>query len=287
MKYIESFLRGYSGNKCKIGNQIIPRFPNSCNTFVDMFTGSGFINYNYLGAKKYICVEIQEPILNLHKEFKIKPLGEIIKFLEKVDNETLNDKLEHDFEKLKNIYNETRNPLVLILIARQAFSSLLSFNSEGLCNVSESITRRKMKKLSGDLIQDMFLIKERIENQDRIYICDSFENFPVEKLTSDDFVYIDPPYFQSCANYNKLWDDEKYKKLIKMMEYFDSKNIGFGYSDMLIQNDIVNVILKDFASKSKTKIYKIENKNYDKHINNKINVRKNLQNLEIYLTNRF
>lgn len=287
MEYTESFLRGYSGNKLKLANQILPHFPKSCDTFVDMFTGSGFINYNYRGAKKYICNELETPVLKLHETFFNTSLKDIVVFLEKTENDTLING-EYNFRKLKDIYNETRNPLVLILIARQSFGMLLSFNSKGECNVSENTTKRTTKKLTSDLLQDINTIKKRISEQDRTYINDSFANFPIETLTENDFVYLDPPYFETVANYNKVWNETIYQKLIDFMQYFIDKNIGFGYSDMLVQNDMINTQLQNLISKNKNrlKLFKIKS-DYTSSINNatRIDVSSS-KRLEIYLTNR-
>lgn len=284
--YVESFLRGYSGNKFKLMDQILPHFPVKCNNFVDMFTGSGAVNYNYTGADHYFCNELDSRVLGLHEKFYNTPLREIIQTLESVEESTLING-EYNFRKLKDIYNETRDPLILVLIARQSFGMLLSFNSKGECNVSENTTKRKSKKLTPDLVHDINVIKKRIEKQDRKYVNGSFVKFDVSFLQPGDFVYLDPPYFETFANYNKDWGDSVYGILIERMQYFIDNGIHFGYSDMMVQNDMINGRLHALVQKNKDKLkmYKIKS-DYTTSINNKTRIDvSNSKRLEIYLTN--
>ena len=286
--YIESFLRGYSGNKFKLMDQILPHFPKKCRVFVDMFTGSGAVNYNYTGAERYVCNELDPQVLGLHKRFHDATLREIIETLERVEESTLIDG-EYNFRKLKDIYNETRDPLILVLIARQSFGMLLSFNSKGECNVSENTTKRKSKKLTPDLLHDINIIKKRVDSQDRTYVNGSFVNLDLSFLQPGDFVYCDPPYFETFANYNKDWGDSVYEILIERMQYFIDNNIGFGYSDMMVQNDMINGKLHALVQKNKDKLkmYKIKS-DYTSSINNKTRIDvSNSKRLEIYLTNYF
>ena len=47
MKYLESPIF-YMGNKYKLLKQLIPLFPKQCDTFLDLFGGSGVVSIFYL-----------------------------------------------------------------------------------------------------------------------------------------------------------------------------------------------------------------------------------------------
>ena len=53
MKYLESPIF-YMGNKYKLLKQLIPLFPKQCDTFLDLFGGSGVVSMNYQGTRKTI-----------------------------------------------------------------------------------------------------------------------------------------------------------------------------------------------------------------------------------------
>lgn len=288
--YTPSYLRGYSGNKFNFLGEIMERFPKKCRIFVDMFAGSCCVNYNYMGYQKCYVNEFSPQVFSVHKRIFETPVGEIVKYLQKLQQDMSNGNYV-DFAKLKKHYNETKEPLDIILIAMYSFANLLSFNGKGECNVSENPNKRGMYSHLNKILGDIITIKKRIDGTDRIYLNDSFVNFPIDVLSEEDFVYLDPPYFETKANYNDCWGEKEYKKLIEMMRYFITHNIGFGYSDMFIVNDVINVELKTLVEefKSKLKMAKI-NSDFTNSINN-ANYEDKKENrgksLEIYLTNRW
>ena len=66
MKYLESPIF-YMGNKYKLLKQLIPLFPKQCDTFLDLFGGSGVVSMNYQGTRKTIYNEFNGNIVNLVK----------------------------------------------------------------------------------------------------------------------------------------------------------------------------------------------------------------------------
>ena len=66
MKYLESPIF-YMGNKYKLLKQLIPLFPKQCDTFLDLFGGSGVVSMNYQGTRKTIYNEFNGNIVNLIK----------------------------------------------------------------------------------------------------------------------------------------------------------------------------------------------------------------------------
>ena len=57
----------YMGNKYKLLKQLIPLFPKECDTFVDLFGGSGVVSMNYKGNSKTIYNEINPNIVGMIK----------------------------------------------------------------------------------------------------------------------------------------------------------------------------------------------------------------------------
>ena len=68
---------------------------------------------------------------------------------------------------------------------------------------------------------------EELENCS--FTCCDFRNFDVSFLTSNDFVYVDPPYLITCATYNEQggWDEKAEKDLLAFLDELHNKGIRF------------------------------------------------------------
>lgn len=84
--YIKSPLN-YIGGKYKILNQIIPKFPNNINTFVDLFGGGFNVGIN-VDANIIVYNDIIDPLCELMNYFSSTNSDEVIKRLE--DNIKMN-----------------------------------------------------------------------------------------------------------------------------------------------------------------------------------------------------
>lgn len=63
----------------------------------------------------------------------------------------------------------------------------------------------------------------------------SFEKFNFDELKKGDFVYADPPYFNSVASYNEQggWNEEREKALLMNLDELNQKGIYFALSNNL------------------------------------------------------
>lgn len=287
-KYIKPLLRGYTGSKYEFLKYIKPFFPNSINVFVDMFTGGGSVSANVHNAKKIIMNELQTPIFKFHELEYNLTTSEIVQHLYSVvDKYSLDWNNREGYEKFRDNYNENHYPLDLIILAKLSFSSQLAFNEKGKFTNTWGV--RKEEKygpvISPDYVEEIRTYKHFQSKQNREFINDSFENFPIDKLAPGDFVYCDPPYFETAAKYNKFWTDRELSKLAEMLQYFIDENIGFGYSDMLIVNDKINILIYELVKRNKNKLFMNKiNSDYSNSLDKKKNVSVG-KNVEIYLTN--
>jgi DNA adenine methylase Dam len=64
-----------------------------------------------------------------------------------------------------------------------------------------------------------------------------------------DFVYVDPPYLITTATYNENngWTIKDEKDLLSLLDKLNNKNIKFGLSNVIRQNDKENTILANWA----------------------------------------
>lgn len=61
---------------------------------------------------------------------------------------------------------------------------------------------------------------------------DFLDFFRKIEFQEDDFVYFDPPYLITFSEYNKLWNEEKEKRLLDFLEWLDTQNVKFAVSNV-------------------------------------------------------
>jgi DNA adenine methylase len=53
------------------------------------------------------------------------------------------------------------------------------------------------------------------------------------KINNDDLIYLDPPYLISFSEYNKIWNEEKERLLLNLLDELDHKNVKFAISNII------------------------------------------------------
>ena len=67
--------------------------------------------------------------------------------------------------------------------------------------------------------------------------------------TSDDFIYLDPPYLISFSEYNKLWNPETEHRLLNVLDELNGKNVRFAVSNIIKHKNMYNEIFDKWATK--------------------------------------
>lgn len=246
----------YIGGKFKLLPQIIPYFPKEIHCFYDLF-GGGF----NVGAN-IDCEEIVYNDLNHH----VKDLLEF--FYEKNIDETLNEltnviqfyqlnKTNNDgYLNLRKDFNENNNPfnknIMFYALICYGFNYNIRFNKKGEFNVPFGKGKSYFSEtLKEKLIEFILHIKEK---KITFYSLSYEEILDIlsQKLIENDFVYFDPPYLITEANYGSTsWNENEEKKLLKKLDQLNEKKIKFALSNVIIHKGQENVILKEWAKKYK------------------------------------
>lgn len=189
----------YVGNKYSIFEQIDRKLPDDIKTFRDIFCGSGVVSLN-VKADKYVLTDISTELIELHN--KISDL-DFCKYLMTAD--TINESDRDGYYALRYNYNRTRYPSELLLLLYRSFSNQMRFNEAGDFNMPYG----KRNSISWDKLVKHYQFMS--SNDVEIINCGFDE--ALSNVSSDDFVFLDPPYFNSVATYNNGWDDEHEDKL--------------------------------------------------------------------------
>lgn len=278
----------FTGGKYKLLPQILPLFPESINTFIDIFCGGCNVGAN-VSATKIICNDIDSNIIGLMNYFKSIKFEDLDKFIsEKIQEYNLSDSKNHNYEfynctsaaglgsfnkpgflKLRNKFNEFKEKdsdyfLYLYLLIVYSFNNQIRFNGDGKYNlpVGKRDYNLKMQKKLQTFLSNI----EKISFTNK-----SFETYEPTDFKEGDFVYADPPYLITCATYNEKngWNEDQEKKLLAYLDSLNEKKIKFALSNVLTSNGKENLILKEWIDSNSNYIchhlnFSYKNSNYHK-----------------------
>jgi DNA adenine methylase len=293
----------YVGDKYKLMPQLKKLFPNDIDTYYDVFCGGGSASIN-VNAKKFVMNDVDEKIIELHEYLQIasrdidyfiekmynliknyglslseKGMTTEIEELKKIHVKTYFSKYNKDaYLKLRNDYNQNQSNIdFLYLLLVYGFNHMIRFNRQGKFNLpvgnvdwNKNVTTA-LKNYSSWYNNNEVTISSGMD----------FEKFVESiELTSNDFLYFDPPYLITFSDYNKLWSEKDERRLYSVLDRLDRKGIKWGLSNMLFHKGKQNDILFEWSKNYRE--YRIES-NYISRFDNTI--KKNSK--EIYVTNYY
>ena len=253
--YIKSPMN-YTGGKYKLLPQILPLFPTEINTFVDLFTGGGNIAVN-VNANKIIANDNETHVIDIYKAFQngYDSVEGIINAIESyIAKYNLSIDNTEGFNKLRNDYNS--NPFksnyitstVLYVLICYSFNHQFRFNSEGEFNMPFGKNRSQW---NDTMKKNIINFHKAITEKNIIFTNKDFNELKIDKLSSNDFVYCDPPYLITCATYNEKdgWNENSERKLLELLDKLNSQSVKFALSNVLFSKGKTNDILIEWSQK--------------------------------------
>ena len=252
--YIKSPMN-YTGGKYKLLPQILPLFPTEINTFVDLFTGGGNIAVN-VNANKIIANDFEPHIIDIYKTFQKYEINELIKTIElAIQRFGLTIENADNFNKFREYYNKHIEdgysfimPVMLYVLICYSFNHQFRFNSKGEFNMPFGKNRSQW---NDTMKKNLINFHKAITEKNIIFTNKDFNELKVDKLTSNDFVYCDPPYLITCATYNEKdgWNETHEKELLGLLDRLNMQNIRFALSNVLFSKGKTNDILIEWSRK--------------------------------------
>lgn len=236
----------YVGGKYKLLGDILPLFPEKVNTLVDLFGGGFNVGIN-AKSNKVIYNDNESHVVALLEHLKTTDVNEslttIDNLIEKFDLSKTN---AEGYNALRDFYNQDpSDPMVFYTLACYAFNNQIRFNKNGQYNMPFGKNRSSFN----DTLKAKFVaFVEALHNKDCTFSNKSFQDFDFSGLGTDDFVYADPPYFNSVAAYNENggWTEEHEKALLSILDNLNNKGIKFALSNNLKYD---NSLLEEWMQK--------------------------------------
>lgn len=243
----------YIGGKYKLLEQILPLFPKEINTFVDLFAGGCNVGLN-VKTEKTICNDNLKFLVEMYQEFQKNNLSEILQYIENQINKfELSLTNEEGYKKMRQHYNQHKNPLDLFVLVAFSFNHQIRFNNSHEFN---NPFGRERSSFNATMKKNLIHFIQKIQQTNIRFTCFDFEKFDFSGLTSTDFVYCDPPYLISLGTYNDGkrgftgWSENQEYKLLAILENLHQRNIKFALSNVLEHKGKENEILKNWLTKN-------------------------------------
>jgi len=209
----------WSGSKRSQAREIVSYFPERINTYFEPFLGGGSV-LGTLSPSKAVCGDICASLIDIWNLAKMKP-----EFLSK-EYEKRWSQLQQEgylyYYKMRESFNKKQNPLDLLFISRTCVNGLIRFNRNGDFNNSFHHSRRGIQP---------FKFKKIIHNWSKIIRNYEFLTKDYKELTArankGDFIYMDPPYFNTRGRYFGVIDFEKF---LNYLQGLNKRNIKFALS---------------------------------------------------------
>ncbi len=290
----------YVGDKYKLMPQLLERFPANINSFYEPFVGGGTVFLN-VEAKKYFLNDIDKNLIMIHKYLK-RESNNPKEFFENAKKLIIKYKLSRSYiedvvpkklksqwvktyyakfnkigyEKLRNDFNNSKesNPLMLYLLLIYGFNRMLRFNKNEQFNLPVGNV-----DFNNNVKNSLKHYFNTVRHLRVLFSSNDFSKFlNRQSYCKDDFVYVDPPYLITFSEYNKHWNENREKELLKILDYLNSKNVSFALSNVAHYNGDKNKTLISWMKK-----YRVNNikSNYISFNDN--STKKNIR--EILVTN--
>jgi len=264
----------YMGDKFKLLDQLKSKFPKKISNFIEPFTGGGSVFLN-INANKFFLNDRDKRLIGLHKHL-LKSSKSPNMFFKKVKNTLEKYRLSRSYEKdiipknlrknfvktyyakfnkqgytkLKNDFNNNTKidytSLYILLIL--GFNRILRFNSNGKFNLP--VGNVDFNKNTVIALNNYFKViknkKVKFHNQDYKKFLNNI-NFK-----KGDFLYCDPPYLITAGEYNKYWDENDEKELLKKLDDLNKKKVKWALSNVIEYKGKKNKILINWSKKYKS-----------------------------------
>lgn len=187
----------YQGSKRNLADQILRLFPEHFNSLIEPFAGSAAITIAsayYFKANSFIINDINEPLINLLDTIINNPKSIIKSYHDIWHGQHGNE--EEYYYQIRNRFNETKQPEYLLFLLAKCVKAAVRYNAQGGFN--QSPDKRRLGRNPAAMRDDILRVSQLLKGKVQLH-SEDYKNI-INLATSDDLVYMDPPYQGTGVN---------------------------------------------------------------------------------------
>ncbi|MCL1855411.1 MAG: Dam family site-specific DNA-(adenine-N6)-methyltransferase [Clostridia bacterium] len=217
MVYIQPAIK-WSGSKRSQTAAILKHIPRF-NRYYEPFVGGASIAYA-LSPQRGVCGDICEPLINLWRAVQSDYEGLYEQYKMRWDR--LQNESHLVFYEIRDHFNKYQDSSDLLFLSRTCVNGLIRFNKNGAFNNSFHHTR---KGIAPARLKSVLAVwSERLQGIE--FQCGDYWDTTRDVQTGD-FVYLDPPYFNTRGRYYGAID---YRRFLEYLEWLDRREVKFALS---------------------------------------------------------
>jgi DNA adenine methylase Dam len=208
----------WSGSKRFQANTIAKFFPRF-KTYYEPFLGGGSVLFA-TDPIMAVCGDICIPLIELWKAIQRSPEALIDSYSQ--DWENLQTEGYTYFYEVRDRFNRNPNPEDLLFLSRTCVNGLIRFNGKGQFNNSLHHTRKGiLPDRLGQIIRQWSTRVRRVD-----FAAGDYRD-TTKSATEGDFVYLDPPYFNTKGRYYGKIDFEDF---VRYLTELNDRGVRFALS---------------------------------------------------------
>lgn len=181
----------YQGSKRNLADQILRFFPADFDRLIEPFAGSAAMTIAsayYFKASHFVINDINEPLVQLWETIINNPKSIIKSYLDIWHGQHGNE--EDYYYEIRKKFNETKRPEYLLFLLAKCVKAAVRYNSQG--DFNQSPDKRRLGRNPQMMRDDILRVSSLLKGKTEIYSTD-YNNI-LYIATTDDLIYMDPPY---------------------------------------------------------------------------------------------
>lgn len=234
----------WTGSKRGQANEILSFFPSSIKSYYEPFLGGGSVFLSLLEknwkVEQYIVSDLNQDLINLWLTIKDNTEALISDYSEKWNTLKNHKNRSLYYLEIRKKFNTTRNSMDFFFLNRTCFNGLIRYNSKNQFNTFFHFGRGG---IIPEKISKILNKTQKLLNRNEItFLCLSFDAIQPKK---EDFIYLDPPYFNTKGIY---FNNFKFNDLICYLKSISCPYV-LSYDGKRNGNDLTVEIPKNLFDK--------------------------------------
>lgn len=239
---------------------------NGDGVWIEPFMGSGVVGFN-MKPKNALFSDSNPYIIKFYSDLN---KGDITPDSVRLYLESEGVKLsrlgEEYYYNVRDRFNTHHNPLDFLFLNRSCFNGVIRFNKKGGFNVPFGHKiQRFSKSYITKIVNQVDFVFRLMKSNNWIFICQDFKE-TLSSVSSDDFVYCDPPYVGRHVDYYDSWDEELENKLFDILKDIPANFVlSTWHSNQYRKNHYINSIWSQFNVITKEHFYHVGGKEINRN----------------------